>query len=736
MIVNWPDHALLTSVVGNDEGWVPFNYSWEQVKGPASATILSPTADVTEVSFPETQGEYLFKITVSGEEPVSDFEDFWLTEDGETLETETGSPIIMEETVIESVLGSALFRVYVLATVAPEASGPTIQGKTLIVLSGVVDLTDYLDYDSLTINETNDSSPNTVSFTLRGTSLGIGQHIAFYLDEEIIFAGQYHRDSQVNFEKITNDSFSATVTDYTWHLSRRKVTGKFVQVSASTVAQYVISKAPGFGLNVQGGLPLITIEFDDVTVAEALGNICSQIPGCTWKATYAKVVRLGTFDVARPAPQPITMIHPTLRDFSIDRDLGNWITKVRVYGPQTTSAKDFKGGGGTIIVHSIKGFLDTGGNIMVDGHENIFSGAGTREIQEETSSDASAPGDDAETADEKMRRTYVNVRARAIRVGGKGLAITVDDEFIVHDTYRHFTTYVMDGGETYWKQEFITTLPVAYDEISHKRRPYNAIEFIADALPPSVTRINIYRELSTSPGSGRLVGSLSTKGTFGELGTSQAIVGEEGGGKPFDIGMVISQSSGSLVDFHSEAELGEATALPLPSFNTHSTAPSDSVTGTSKKVTENYLYGVNTMEDVADGSNIRRYVDVTGSSASDLGTLLGDDGIVEASLKNSDLETLQEMINAGQAFLATRNGYDRGIRYNCRDQNTHPGCYVSVSMPSPMVCSGDFLIQSVSISGFGPVSDGGPFKCWPLYTVTKAAPRELRITNLLQSMSR
>lgn len=783
MIVTWPNTATLSATFLDDTGWVTFTYLWEQVAGPATATIVDPDQLETEVTFLETQGQYVFRFTASGDTYPSDYNDYWLTETNERLFTEDDEPLILDE-ADTGISSSVLYRIFILAEVAPDASGPTAQGKDLYIkINGVDYVTDAadpdktIDADSLSIQENKDSTPNTASFVARGFVPNIGDQIVITLDDERIFAGQLLRSAHTADETLDKDYVQISVPDFTWHFNRYRINQKFEGVSASSVAVAIVSLCPGFSAGkIQSGLPPVDIDFQKVTLASAFSALCEKVPGSTWKPDYFKVVYFGTADLSSDQPAPLTTSHPTLQNFSVERDLGQWITQVRVNGASTSSNRD-RSEYGKLFVSSIDGFENESGNVNVDGFDTSYSGAGKR-IKPSTPSisapgsppgipapgDPDVPEDDAncDPLEDQLRRGVVRVEGRAIRTGMLSSGLPIGN-------YHYYTTYVTNEGESGWKDDIMvgltnlsipTFLPGGAGGVNwDKKYHYNAVEFVATVFPLGLQRINIYRaafveaynqehtHIVVGEG-GKLVGSLVGKGSFGELGTEGPVIGAEGGGTPANAGRILTPSSNSSIDMVFELPDNEQAlpAEPIPTNpvctdpvtgeTTSHTTPSESGDGNDSLPSadmEYFLEGISNFKFLPSGIRVQRFVIVSDIPAiATLGGLLGDSGIIQDEISDTSLKTQQAMIEAGYNRMAERNRVDLAISYASRDQHTHPGKYIAVDLPAPFHCHDEFLIQTVTINGFKLVGDGGELKSWPLYTVSRASPRQTHLTAMLR----
>ena len=746
MIITWPGTATLTASIPDDPGWVSFAYEWTQISGPDTAIIASPNSLVTSVTFPEVQGYYAFQFTAFADSFPADYESYLLTETNEQILTEDGLPLIIDEAETE-ILGSAITRVFLFTGALVSDYGPTAIGGDLHILingveyvTGALDPTKYVRAETLSIQESQDANPNRASFNVRGFLPEIGDEVIILLDDERIFAGNFFSDSHDAEEKLSIDYDQITVVDYNWHLKRRKISRKYENVSGTTIVNEIIGMAPGFtNSRVQAGLAMISIDFSNgVDLATALDQVAALLPGTSWKVNYYKDLFFGVFDASVTPPNPITTSHPTVRNFGVDRNLGSWVTRVRVNGPTTNTTKD-RNSVGFLYVDEIKGF-EGGGDVNVDGVDTTYTAANRRLVtpDTETNEDDIAPPDIECGSFEDMRKQkLLKISARPIRTG---LGINTG---LTSQSYKYYTTYVTSKGESKWQEEITVSLPnipviyggftssiggaVASDWQTHPK--YNAVEFVAEAIPMSISRINIYRYKSgpiVAGKNGYFIGSLSAKGKFGRIGNNWSST-YSASSTPWDIGSVITPSSNSLVDEKNDAEI-EKDLEKIPEEE----KGADPICDEEEQDYEEWLEGVPHYGKIDARSRTQRFTIVNDTEAQAiLGAKFGDDGVIEDVYTDTELDSLDKMIRAGQDYMAQRNQLDVGIHYESRDRNTHPGRYVTVDLPAPTNCSGEFLIQTVTISGFGYVTEGGPMKSWPLYSVSKAAPRRFSAINRL-----
>jgi hypothetical protein len=198
--------------------------------------------------------------------------------------------------------------------------------------------------DSLTIHETLGSSPNNAQLTFdtaptAGAAITIGLGT---LDEDhLLFGGEIQTVDQTCIGTPAASSlYPASLIDQTFRLNKRRPFGTWTNVSASTIARYLVATfAPaGFtSTHVDDGLPAVTITFDGsqdfMSCMRALATAISSstTPGKT-KVDYAKNVWLYlTYTGAQPDPLDAT--HPPLQDpapirFTVDHSQ----LRTRCYG--------------------------------------------------------------------------------------------------------------------------------------------------------------------------------------------------------------------------------------------------------------------------------------------------------------------------------------------------------------------------------------------------------------------
>ncbi len=107
--VPWPANRTTLAAAARDDGQPgALTYAWTQVSGPATATFTTPSAALTDVSFPQT-GTYIFRVTVSDGAVTasSDVSVSVTTNTAPTVFASTPTPVVGPSTLAISLSGGA-----------------------------------------------------------------------------------------------------------------------------------------------------------------------------------------------------------------------------------------------------------------------------------------------------------------------------------------------------------------------------------------------------------------------------------------------------------------------------------------------------------------------------------------------------------------------------------------------------------------------------------------------------
>lgn len=195
----------------------------------------------------------------------------------------------------------------------------TTPSATAILVTIAGALTTHVRADSLSIHDVINAAPNTASCTMdaaptvgQAVTIGLGTLDASHL----IFAGTVQNVGERFVGTNLSTLWPIDLIDYTWTLNKRRPFGTWTNVSATTIAQTIVSQyAPGFtSLHVQAGLPLVSITFDgSADFMTCLGQLATAITGFS-DVDYSQDVWLFQTRDASDAPDPLNLAHPPLND--------------------------------------------------------------------------------------------------------------------------------------------------------------------------------------------------------------------------------------------------------------------------------------------------------------------------------------------------------------------------------------------------------------------------------------
>lgn len=188
---------------------------------------------------------------------------------------------------------------------------------------------------SVTIRDILNDAPNTASLTVQGTAPTAGEDLRITINSDtprLLFHGTLETVDKSYEGKPTQTVWRCTAIDDIERLNRLRPFGEFTNVSATTVAQALVTNfAPGFTANgVQASLPVVTITFDGQdTFIKCLARLATLIGG------YCNVEDLDValFQTASGTPpDPIDVSHPFLHDPPITLATDDSQLRTRQYG--------------------------------------------------------------------------------------------------------------------------------------------------------------------------------------------------------------------------------------------------------------------------------------------------------------------------------------------------------------------------------------------------------------------
>jgi hypothetical protein len=243
----------------------------------------------------------------------------------------------------------------------------------LIRINGVDAPASKVKYPDLTIHDVLGSQPNTANLTFLAAAPAIGESVLIGLGSftpgNLLFAGNVQVFQQTYQSRQGIQLWPADLIDYVWFLNRMRPFASFINVSATVIAQQLMtSYAPGFTAgHVQPNLPAISINFDgSQTLMSCLNDVATAIDG-SCKIDYSRDLHLYLPpEPGIPPPDPIDWQHPPLNNPPIRFHVDLSQVRTRVYGKGhgTTTLSDVQANESILPVDSVDLFTASGGKAI------------------------------------------------------------------------------------------------------------------------------------------------------------------------------------------------------------------------------------------------------------------------------------------------------------------------------------------------------------------------------------
>lgn len=336
---------------------------------------------------------------------------------------------------------------------------------TIIQINGVI-VTTQIEAPTVDVTDALDELPNTCNFTTipRPSVIPlVGQEIKIGLGtiNNLAFAGHIVTSKQIYNGGRENIIYEYSCVDYTRLLNRRKITKRYVNISASVIVIDIITNyTSGFTTtNVVLGLPLISVDFDLEDPTKALTEV-AKLVGAYWYMAYDRDTHFFITETI-DAPDDITELQHTVWDLDKELDINQWRSRILIEGGGSSLAADIPNGQVIIPVNSIdffsSGKVKSGPQIF--NYTGIFVGG----IVAKVMSSVNSPGAPSATV---------------IPGTGKVIGLT-----------KYKISFKSDAGETL------------------TGNPSNSVTGIGFTTPGAVT-------LAIASGLGRLIGAYSYRPTY------------------------------------------------------------------------------------------------------------------------------------------------------------------------------------------------------------------------------
>lgn len=234
-------------------------------------------------------------------------------------------------------------------------------------------------YDAdLAINEVLHETANTAAFAMKGVEPSEGSDVVITLGSinnlERLYAGTILNRTHQYVDTPANWNAPINVIDYTWLMTRRKVSGLFTNVSATTIANAIIAQVPGVTSAVASGLPVLnSFSYTNISALAALSALAKRIGGYC-DVDYHKRVKLFITDTSVSNPIPLTSAHLSLDQFAYTRDLSQVVTRIFVIGAGGTAASSVSPGDTVIPLDTVGWNNPLGGTVQINQQRVTYTG--------------------------------------------------------------------------------------------------------------------------------------------------------------------------------------------------------------------------------------------------------------------------------------------------------------------------------------------------------------------------
>jgi hypothetical protein len=205
--------------------------------------------------------------------------------------------------------------------------------------------------DTLSIGDDLNEAANTATFTVYGAAVQYGNEIILTIGSinngRREFAGWILNVRQRYIGTPRFCVYDVNAIDYTWGLSRREVSDRFIGATIGTIVQQLVATyAAGYTVWIDPSIGSLTI--DDISyTAQPLADCLTQTvkrKGLHWLCDDHKVVRVFETDTWRTPPRPLTPTDTMLLRFEAQYDLSQVVTRALS-----------EGGGGSALTGVVAG---------------------------------------------------------------------------------------------------------------------------------------------------------------------------------------------------------------------------------------------------------------------------------------------------------------------------------------------------------------------------------------------
>lgn len=237
-------------------------------------------------------------------------------------------------------------------------------------------------YESLSITQTMNETPDSCTFKARGFQPVDGQEVIVTLGSsntlDRLFAGIIMQDTHGYDGTPANGNDSVTVTDYTWFFTRTHISGQYTNTSATDIAEAIVATVSGFTTNnIASDLPTLDeFTYTNVTPLAALTRLAKRI-GADLDVDYHKDVHFTITDTSETAPVALTSSHRSLDGFTVSRDMSQVITRALQEGGGSNVVTGVDAGETILPITDIVWYNAGGGQVACGPQRLTYGGIQT-----------------------------------------------------------------------------------------------------------------------------------------------------------------------------------------------------------------------------------------------------------------------------------------------------------------------------------------------------------------------
>lgn len=221
----------------------------------------------------------------------------------------------------------------------------------------------------LIIRQAMNDTPDTCTFSTRGFAVSYGAEVIVTIGSknnmDRLFAGVILTTESRSEGGANNCIHDVSCVDFTWFLTRYRVTQRYTSMSATDIALDLMTYAPSnfSTTGVEAGLETLD-EFTvtNETILDALRRLAKRI-GAYVDVSPRKNLLFGVSNSFGTSPRQLSTSHPTMQDFRHRRDISEMVTRVVIEGGGVNALTSVDAGDTILPVDNIVWYNENGGTV-------------------------------------------------------------------------------------------------------------------------------------------------------------------------------------------------------------------------------------------------------------------------------------------------------------------------------------------------------------------------------------